>query len=77
MGLTDVVGRLGSSGLACVTVGGVTNERMLIFHTGRRANKRSAGHTGKNRPNHISHAETAVFTTLSCIQSVSEIVFHS
>ncbi len=40
---TEVVERLGSSGLAWASVGGATNERMLIFHTGRQTNKRSAG----------------------------------
>lgn len=67
----EVAERLCSFGLASVSVGGATNERMLIFRTGRQTNKRSAGltrkHTGKHKPNYISHGETALFTPQNCI----------
>lgn len=49
-------------------MGGATNDGMLIFHTGRRTNKGSAGRTRpqtgtgrEKKRNHSSHADMATF----------------
>ena len=68
-GQMAVVERLACSGLAWVSEGGPTNERMLIFPTGRQTNKRSARLTQNTfwiEQTNISHGTQSVFRMYWC-----------